>query len=344
MQLNKYPSFFDRYQKTLLENMQNAFNDHESTIYDHLKYFLGWIDVDGKEVKKYSGKILRPSLCLLTTDSLDGDFQASIKAAVALEFIHNFSLIHDDIEDQDRFRRHRLSLWAIWGIPKAIVSGNALLTLGNLEIGKLEKEYLSPEIIRNIQKLLTISYLKMMEGQFLDIKYERQENISINEYLKMIELKTSTLLECSLMLGVLTSRNNNHYLEHNFSSLGKILGAIFQIRDDVLGIWGTDETGKPIGADIIKKKKSLPIVHVLSQENSKISKKVKKMLSQKTISKSEMRLIIEMLEKAGSEQYCQNLINKYWSEGEKIIKKLNIPNSFKNDFQELGTYLSGRAS
>ena len=324
--------------------MQNAFNGYESPIYDHLKYFLGWIDIDGKEVKNYSGKILRPSLCLLATDSLNGDLKASIKAAVALEFVHNFSLIHDDIEDQDRFRRHRLSLWAIWGIPKAIVSGNALLTLGNLEIGKLEKESLSPEIIRNTQKLLTFSYLKMMEGQFLDIKYERQKNISINEYLKMIELKTSTLLECSLMLGVLTSRNNNNDLDHNFSSLGKILGVIFQIRDDVLGIWGTDETGKPIGTDIKQKKKSLPIVHVLSQKNSTISKKVKKILSQKTISKNDIKVIIEMLEKSGSEKYCQNLIDKYWTEGEKIIKKLNIPNSFKNDFQELGIYLSGRTS
>ena len=344
MSSNKHPSFLNRYQENISKNMKNAFSGHDMPIYDHLKYFLGWTDVNGNKIKDYSGKILRSSLCLLTSDSLNGDLRTSLRAAVALEFVHNFSLIHDDIEDQDKFRRHRLSLWAIWGIPSAIVSGNALLTLGNLEIGNLTNEKLPLKMINKTQKLLTFSYLKMMEGQFLDIQYESKINISIPEYLRMIHLKTSTLLECSIILGVLTSNFNDDSLKSKFSSLGKILGNIFQIRDDVLGIWGTDDTGKPIGSDIKKKKKSLPIIHGLTHQNSSISKKIHDFLSQEFISDSEVNHVIDILNEAGSKTYCQELIKEYWSEGEKIIDDLNISNSFKIDFQELGTYLSGRHS
>jgi len=344
MNIRKYPSSLIRYQEIVVKSMQKVFNDYELPIYDHLKYFLGWIDIDGKPVKKYQGKILRPSLCLLASDSVEGDLKVSLRAAVALEFIHNFSLIHDDIEDQDKYRRHRLSLWAIWGIPTAIVSGNALLTLGNLEISKLSNESLSQKTISKTQRLLTTSYLKMMEGQFLDIKYESIKSITIDEYLRMVNLKTSTLLECSLMLGIITANKNNNELISNFSSLGKILGLIFQIRDDILGIWGTDKTGKHIGADIKRKKKNLPILHVLANNNSVLSEKVNKIFSKESITEFDINLIIEILDKAGSEEYCQNLINHYWSKGEKIIKTLDIPSSFKQDFNELGLYLSVRSS
>ena len=344
MSSNKHPSFLNRYQENISKNMKNAFSGHDMPIYDHLKYFLGWTDVNGNKIKDYSGKILRSSLCLLTSDSLNGDLRTSLRAAVALEFVHNFSLIHDDIEDQDKFRRHRLSLWAIWGIPSSIVSGNALLTLGNLEIGNITNDKLPLKIIKKTQKLLTLSYLRMMEGQFLDIHYESQIRITIPEYLRMINLKTSTLIECSLILGLLTSNYSNEDLEYQFSSLGKILGSIFQIRDDILGIWGTDKTGKPIGSDIKKKKKSLPIIHGLSHQNLSISKKIHNFLSQKSMSEFDVKQVIEILDKAGSEKYCQKLINQYWLEGEKIITNLEIPISFKNDFKELGSYLSGRSS
>ena len=184
------------------------------------------------------------------------DFRNGSPPSISVELVHNFSLIHDDIEDNDKFRRHKPTLWTIWGIPKAIITGNSILVLGNKVLNNMVKNGSTEKDLFISQKILTESYLKMMEGQFLDISFEKEKIISLEKYLKMISLKTGALIECSVKLGAIASRktvdNNLYNLVSNF---GKDIGLLFQIRDDLLGVWGTNRTGKPVGADIKRKKK-----------------------------------------------------------------------------------------
>ena len=124
------------------------------------------------------------------------------------ELVHNFSLIHDDIEDNDKVRRHKPTLWTIWGISKAIITGNSILVLGNKVLNNMTNNGSSEKDLFLSQKILTESYLKMMEGQFLDISFEKEKNISLEKYLKMISLKTGALIECSVTLGAIASKKD----------------------------------------------------------------------------------------------------------------------------------------
>ena len=230
-----------------------------------LRYYMGWVDIRGNPCAATEGKALRPALCLFACEAAGGTVSEAMPAAVALEFIHNFSLIHDDIQDRDEIRHHRPTLWAVWGVPKALVAGNVLRIVADMALERLLDEGVQIGRAVTVVQLLTEAYLEMIEGQYLDLSYEGRLDIGMNQYLGMISRKTGALIRCALHLGAVIGARDEAVVEA-FRQCGSSLGYVFQIRDDVLGIWGEQEaTGKPVGADIRRKKNSLPTVYAMSQ-------------------------------------------------------------------------------
>ncbi|MDP6416110.1 MAG: polyprenyl synthetase family protein, partial [Gammaproteobacteria bacterium] len=263
--MTKLPQVFEKYRTEIDAELRSLLAQHQSPLYDMMRYHLGWIDEKGHPQQGSTGKALRPTLCLLACEAAGGEYRHALPAAAAVELVHNYSLIHDDIQDDDRERRHRPTVWSIWGKPQAINAGTAMRLLSNMALFRLAKWRVSLEKRTRVQYLLDESSLRLIEGQYLDISYESRFDISVSDYLKMIEGKTASLMSCSLEAGALLGSDDEHLVE-SLRNIGRCLGLAFQIQDDILGIWGNqEETGKPLGSDIRHRKKTFPIVHALEK-------------------------------------------------------------------------------
>jgi geranylgeranyl diphosphate synthase type I len=222
-------------------------------------YHLGWWDEHGRAGRGCSGKAIRPALVLLAAEAVGGGraVPASIPAAVAVELVHNFSLLHDDVMDGDLTRRHRPTAWSVFGTTNAILVGDALLGLATRVLADGAEEA-AP------LRWLSASVVEVCGGQSADIDFDRRESVTVDECLAMARAKTGALMGCACALGALFGGANDQHIAV-LREFGCDLGLAFQLVDDLLGIWGDPEvTGKPVYSDLRNHKKSLPIVAALT--------------------------------------------------------------------------------
>ena len=237
--------------------------------YGMMRYHLGWADESLAPIDAPTGKRLRPLICLLAAQACDGSggiqsVETAMPAAVALELLHNFTLIHDDIEDGDALRHHRPTVWKLWGEPQAINAGDGMHVLAHLALLDLRDHGVPVERIVSLAARLAETSLVITEGQHLDMSFESREDVTPHEYLDMIRRKSAALLGCAAYMGGALAGASETTLTA-LDRFGVELGLGFQIRDDVLGIWGKSETtGKPAG-DLRRRKKTLPSIYALSR-------------------------------------------------------------------------------
>ena len=227
-----------------------------------LAYHMGW-EGDTAGVLA-AGKRIRPLLLLLTASAIGGGWEHSLPAAAAVELIHNFSLIHDDIEDNSPLRRGRPTVWKIWGMPLAINAGDAMFTLAHQSILHL-RDTTDWDIALKAEIILQNTCLELTKGQHLDISYENRRDLTLDDYWPMVRGKTAALISACTELGALTAAAEQPVL-NLYKDFGYNLGMAFQALDDLLGIWGDSEaTGKSADSDLVSGKKSLPVLYALSQ-------------------------------------------------------------------------------
>jgi geranylgeranyl diphosphate synthase type I len=227
--------------------------------YNMLAYHLGWTDSGG------GGKRIRPLLCLLACAAAGGDWRQALPLAAAVELIHNFSLIHDDIQDNSPLRHGRPTIWSRWGQAQAINAGDAMFTLAFLAPHRLSDLGVPPETTLAALAELKRTCLGLTQGQYLDMAFERRQRVTVDEYLSMIEKKTAVLIAASTYLGACIAGADPSRLD-DYYHFGLNLGLAFQLQDDLLGIWGDPAvTGKSAASDLEKRKKSLPVVYGLER-------------------------------------------------------------------------------
>lgn len=226
--------------------------------YAMLHYHMGWDDE-----AQPAGKRIRPLMCLLVAEACGGPWERALPAAAAIELIHNFSLIHDDIQDNSPLRRGRPTVWARWGAAQAINAGDAMFVMAHLAVQQLTRHGVSTELALTTLNALDTTCIALTQGQYLDMSFEARPVVTTAEYLHMIGGKTAALLAASTWLGALLGGANDTARAH-WRDYGRTLGLAFQIHDDWLGIWGDPAiTGKSAASDLEKRKKSLPVVYGL---------------------------------------------------------------------------------
>jgi geranylgeranyl diphosphate synthase, type I len=253
--LVRSPSFeeFEGYLESVLDGAA-ANNANGPLIREHF-------GLDDPKAKR--GKRLRPQILLTVAESEGGDGTVALGAAAALELLHNFSLIHDDIEDGDEMRHGRPTLWARHGVRAALVAGDAMSALAYLTLVDGSRS-LPAETVASMMRCLQEAHFRMCEGQAFDIGFEIATFVTFDEYVRMIEGKTAALLAVACELGAWAAGVPDERALA-YSSVGRAYGLAFQVRDDVLGTWGrTEETGKPSGADIRRRKWSFPVAWALA--------------------------------------------------------------------------------
>jgi len=231
-------------------------------LYFMMAYHMGW---EGEGAgPKATGKRIRPILVLLTTEAAGGKWESALPAAASVELIHNFSLLHDDIEDNSSIRRGRPTVWKIWGIPQAINTGDSMFSLAYLAMLGLGKTTSSQVVLQAIH-VLEATCLDLTKGQYLDISYENHTDLNLDDYWPMITGKTAALLAACAELGALIAGVDEDIRAH-YRAFGINLGLAFQAQDDLLGIWGdVGKTGKSTVSDLLKGKKSLPVLYGLGK-------------------------------------------------------------------------------
>lgn len=237
---------------------------HTTEYHQMLTYHMGWTGEGAGPVA--TGKRLRPLLLLLSRASIlqhptdpVGEWRSALPAASAIELIHNFSLVHDDIQDRSEKRRGRPTVWTKWGIPQGINSGDGLFVLANLAIFKMNGAY-PAERINRVSELVQNTCLDLTRGQYMDISYEHRSDLTVEHYWPMISGKTAALIACCTAAGAILGGASEERIEA-FRSYGQYLGLAFQVLDDILGIWGEEEkTGKSAASDLMERKNSLPIL------------------------------------------------------------------------------------
>ncbi len=229
--------------------------------YEMLTYHMGWTgEGAGPEA---TGKRIRPLMVLLCTAACGADWQSALPAAAAVELVHNFSLVHDDIQDNSEKRRGRPTTWVKWGMPMAINAGDALFVISNQAIIDLKENY-SAEVVVKAAEILHLTCLELTRGQFLDMSYEEKIDLGVNDYWPMVAGKTAALLSACCHVGALLGGAEDSK-QDAYRSFGHYLGLAFQVQDDILGIWGDEAlTGKSAASDLVEGKNSLPVLAGLS--------------------------------------------------------------------------------
>lgn len=231
--------------------------------YAMLTYHMGWTgEAAGPEA---TGKRIRPLMVLLSAAASGGDWKLALPAAAAVELVHNFSLVHDDIQDNSPKRRGRDTTWVKWGAPMAINVGDALFVISNQSIIDLKENYPAEVVVRAAEILNNIC-LELTRGQFLDILYEERTDLTVEDYWPMIAGKTAALLSACCHIGSLLGGADDSKQEA-YRSFGHYLGLAFQVQDDILGIWGDETiTGKSTASDLVEGKNSLPVLAGLGKK------------------------------------------------------------------------------
>jgi geranylgeranyl diphosphate synthase, type I len=222
-------------------------------------FHFGWSHEDGSPAAGSHGKAFRPTLALLMGQSAGGTIESALPAAVAVELVHNFSLLHDDVMDGDLTRRHRPTAWSVFGVGPAILAGDALLALAYDTLASAG----GPRVAEGV-RMLSATVQELVDGQSEDLAFEARDDVSLEECMSMARAKTGSLLGCSCALGELLTTGDEDRVGHA-RAFGERLGMSFQLVDDILGIWGDPAvTGKAIHSDIHSRKKSLPVVAALT--------------------------------------------------------------------------------
>ena len=280
-------------------------------LYGMLRYHLGWADRDLAPSGGRTGKRLRPAFCLLACDAVGGDWRRAIPAAVGLELTHNFSLIHDDIEDQDRERHGRATVWTVWGQAHAINAGDAMFVLARQAIGRLVEHGVAPDVTLAVLRSYDAACLAITEGQFMDMQFEERLDVTEAEYLRMVGGKTAALLAAATRMGAQVAGAEAAVVER-MADFGRRVGLAFQITDDILGIWGNPaRTGKPAANDIRRRKKSLPIAFAFEAAQGEAAERLREVFGKRDVSEDDVARVLETLDRVGARAHAARLADQF---------------------------------
>lgn len=310
---------------TIQEEMRAAFPAAEARManfYGMLEYHLGWRDADLKPAHFDPGKLLRPQLALLACAAVGGTVAQALPLAAALQLIHDFSLIHDDIEDDSDTRRGRVTVWKQWGLAHGINAGDGMFVIAHLALLRLTQAGVPAEVVLAVVKRFEETILTICEGQYLDLSFEGDLTIDEADYLAMIGRKTAALISSAAGLGAMVGGADAESYEALFD-FGLNLGLAFQIEDDRLGIWGDPAvTGKPRAADIYRRKVSLPIVHALRHADTRDD--LKRVYQQTQVSDEDVTRALAVLEAAGSRDASGRVAARYHTRALQSLEQVRV--------------------
>jgi geranylgeranyl diphosphate synthase type I len=312
--LDEFPESLLKYRTRIDAAMRQVIERQSSGLRQMMEYHLGWTDEKGESVESSTAKRVRPTLCILACEALGGDFQTCMPNAVAVELIHNFSLIHDDIQDGSPERHNRSTVWWLWGPAQAINAGDSMHTLAHLAIYDLREQGVPPAKIERALKLLDLTALELCEGQYLDIDFQDRLDISVEAYLHMASLKTGALIACALQLGALVATDDEATISA-FGEAGRKFGIAFQIHDDLLDLWTAPGISQPMPpGDILSKKKTLPVIYSIEHGDVHQKRQLGTLYMKRVLDPTDVPHVLGIMDELGAKQFAESQIVTLWND------------------------------
>lgn len=306
---------------------ENIRSKEPTSLYDPILYILG-----------LGGKRLRPILTLMTAEAFNEDYKSALDAALSVEIFHNFSLIHDDIMDAAPLRRGQPTVHEKWDINTGILSGDAMLILAY----QLFERY-NPTVFQDLAKLFSKTALEVCEGQQYDMDFETRDDVSVAEYLKMIEFKTAVLVGAAMKMGAIVSSASKIDQDHIYE-FGRLLGIAFQLQDDYLDAFGDPETfGKQVGGDIIENKKTYLYIKAIEFSSDHDKLQLQHLFSiNPTDATDKIDTVKQIFQSSGAADATRKEIENYTNKAFAVLGELSIPESKKKVLKDFGLDLMDR--
>lgn len=319
--ISQYQDFFIEYLS------KQDIHKEPVNLYEPIEYILG-----------LGGKRMRPVLTLMAAEVFDTDYKVALPAAMAVEVFHNFSLVHDDIMDDAPLRRGQVTVHEKWNLNTGILSGDTMLILAYQYFEQYE-----PEVFRDLAKLFSKTALEVCEGQQWDVDFETRKDVTIPEYLKMIEYKTAVLVAAAMKMGAIVAKTSEKEADLIYD-FGLNLGLAFQLQDDFLDAFGDPETfGKQVGGDIIENKKTYLYLKALEFSSEEKASKLQKLFSLQLEDNSEkIETAKAIFNESGASKATQEAIEMYTFKAFETLEKLDINAEKKTILRTFGENLMGR--
>lgn len=317
-----------QYQEFLADYLQSQYESKEpKNLYEPIHYIL---DLGGKRI--------RPVLTLMAAEIFDADYKKALPAALAVEVFHNFSLVHDDIMDDAPLRRGKETVHEKWDLNTGILSGDAMLILAYQYFEQYE-----PAVFRDLAKLFSKTALEVCEGQQWDVDFEKRNDVTIPEYLKMIQYKTAVLVAAAMKMGAIIAETSSENADLIYD-FGLNLGLAFQLQDDYLDAFGNPETfGKQVGGDIIENKKTYLYLKAMAFSNEKDSAELTRLFSIHPEDSSEKIEVVKALfNSSGASKATQDAIHDFTFQAFQTLDKMKISEDKKEMLRSFGENLMGR--
>src|ERR1700726_535793 len=300
-------------------------------------YHYGLADAQGNPVRVGSGKALRPALALLSARAAGVAPERGVSAAVAVELVHNFSLLHDDIMDGDTERRHRPTAWTVHGVGAAILAGDALLALAQ----DILLEDAAPQGLW-ASRCLSAAVLRLIAGQGADLAFEQRSDVTLAECLDMAGDKTAALMACACSIGAI-HLGAPPGLAMGLAGFGAHAGLAFQLTDDLLGIWGAPEvTGKPVRSDLRARKKSLPVVAALTGGSAQAQELAALLGRPDPLNEEDLELAARLVEEAGGKGWTEDEAAAQLAAAEKCLTETDMPDDVRAEFAGIAEFITAR--
>lgn len=312
-------------------------------LWEIIDYQFGWDLDDEGAARRVGGKKIRPLLMALVAQAVCGRYQHVLPAGTALEFIHNFTLIHDDVMDKSVERRHRPTVWTRWGPYQAINAGDGLYALANLAVTRLEALGAPPAKIVGVLRSLAQACLWTAEGQMLDMDFETRERVSTADYITMVANKSAALIEAAAYCGALLSTDDMAVVDA-YARFGRSLGIAFQVRDDYLGVWGDEAvTGKSATGDIREKKKSYPVLVAFERANDADRALLGRIYAQESLSDADVKMVLGILDRVDAAAQTDRIAGEYYDAALAQLERSGVRGAAQDLIRQYAAFLVRRA-
>jgi geranylgeranyl diphosphate synthase, type I len=327
------PPTLERSRELIEPYLRSAVDRLDASSRQVAAYHHGWVEADGRPTAG-GGKAVRPALALLSARAVGAPAQTGIPGAVAVELVHNFSLLHDDLMDRDVQRRHRATVWAVWGAPTAILVGDAMLALAQQVLADVGGD-------RSVaaMTLLGRATQELIRGQVEDLAFEQRPSVTVEECLSMAAGKTGSLLGCAAAIGALLAGASEETIVA-LATYGEQLGLAFQLVDDLLGIWGDSAaTGKPVGSDLRARKKTLPITYAIGSGTDAGRELAAWLATPPADNDGQVRRAAELVEAAGGREWARTEAERRLEIGARALAGVPLDDAVREEMVELGRFI-----
>ena len=326
------PPTVDELRARVDAELSGIVTSREMPLYHMMSYHMGWSDQQGRPEISGGRDHTHGVLCLLACGAAGGDLKAALPAAAAVELVHNFCQIHDDVQGGKPQRDNRDAVWWVWGPAQAINAGDGMHALARLALFLLKERGISSATTFQAVQLLDEASLRACEGRFLDLEAQERIDMAVDAYMNMASRKTGSLVSCAMGLGALVASEEEGLLEAMKTS-GEKLGLAMQLRADLRELWGDDQPDPTPSPEVMNKKKLFPVVYALDKASISEKRRLGEIYFKRVLESKDVARLREVIAELGAKEECEKLVQQYRGEALSALDAPGVSSQGKADIE-----------